>query len=278
MKKFLSVLLVVCFCISFNVVVFAAPGAGDSEAQAVIGKGSEAVVMGASVRTDFISIALAEVGYMEKATNAYLDDPDANVGSNNFTKYGQWMGANGLAWCSSFVAWCAAQAGISSSIVYRDSSPTDCMNFYKENNRFYSASSSYTPQVGDIFFTGSSGSSTTSTHTGIVIAVSTTTITVVDGNWSDQVSQHTYHRDNTYNTNGKLIGYGHPAYCPSGHLYYISYDYATSGHWRTCSVCGTPGTKSEHVWRQQGTGYSCSVCKMTTPYLPSNEDEEYITQ
>ena len=33
-----------------------------------------------------ISIALAEVGYREKASNASLDDPAANAGSGNWTK------------------------------------------------------------------------------------------------------------------------------------------------------------------------------------------------
>ncbi len=43
-------------------------------------------------------VALAEVGYIET--------PD------NITKYGEFTKANGLAWCGSFVNWCAHQAGV----------------------------------------------------------------------------------------------------------------------------------------------------------------------
>ena len=58
-----------------------------------------------------IEVALAEVGYLEKATNAQLDSKTANAGSNNYTKYGKWYGMNGQPWCDMFVSWCAAQAG-----------------------------------------------------------------------------------------------------------------------------------------------------------------------
>lgn len=43
-----------------------------------------------------IDIALKEVGYIEK--------------SNNVTKYGQWFGLNGTAWCGIFVSWVYDQA------------------------------------------------------------------------------------------------------------------------------------------------------------------------
>ena len=33
--------------------------------------------------SDIVTIALTEVGYREKASNAYLDDKSANVGSAN---------------------------------------------------------------------------------------------------------------------------------------------------------------------------------------------------
>ena len=36
--------------------------------------------------SDVVNIALAEVGYREKASNAYLDDKTANAGADNSTK------------------------------------------------------------------------------------------------------------------------------------------------------------------------------------------------
>ena len=65
-----------------------------------------------------IKIALAEVGYREKASNAFLDDPQANAGSGNWTKYARDLAAagyyngskNGYAWCECFVDWCFFKA------------------------------------------------------------------------------------------------------------------------------------------------------------------------
>ena len=64
--------------------------------------------------SDVVNIALAEVGYREKASNAYLDDKTANAGAANWTKYARDLAAadyyngnkNGYAWCDVFVDWC----------------------------------------------------------------------------------------------------------------------------------------------------------------------------
>lgn len=63
-----------------------------------------------------IAVAIAELGYLEKAGNAQLDDKTANAGSGNFTKYARdidvnyprfYNGAkNGYAWCDVFLDWC----------------------------------------------------------------------------------------------------------------------------------------------------------------------------
>ena len=44
-----------------------------------------------------VQIAKIEIGYVEKA--------------GNITKYGEWFGMNGTAWCGIFVSWVYAQAG-----------------------------------------------------------------------------------------------------------------------------------------------------------------------
>ena len=63
--------------------------------------------------SDIVTIALAEVGYWEKASNASLDDKTANAGAANWTKYARDLAAagyyngnkNGYAWCDVFVDW-----------------------------------------------------------------------------------------------------------------------------------------------------------------------------
>jgi hypothetical protein len=63
-----------------------------------------------------IKIAKNEIGYLEKASNASLDDKTANAGSNNYTKYWRDMANLGLGnyqgsyWCACFVHWCFYKA------------------------------------------------------------------------------------------------------------------------------------------------------------------------
>ena len=61
-----------------------------------------------------LEIARGELGYKEKETNSQLDNPTANAGDGNWTKYardlhsaGYYQAAkNGYAWCDMFVDWC----------------------------------------------------------------------------------------------------------------------------------------------------------------------------
>lgn len=62
-----------------------------------------------------LAVARSQVGYLEKASNDYLDSPTKNPGKNNYTKYGAWAAAcgwgyNPAAWCAMFVCWCAYTA------------------------------------------------------------------------------------------------------------------------------------------------------------------------
>ena len=61
-----------------------------------------------------ISIARAEIGYLEKASNGSLDSKTENAGSGNYTKYardlynaGYYNGdKQGYEWCEVFIDWC----------------------------------------------------------------------------------------------------------------------------------------------------------------------------
>lgn len=67
-----------------------------------------------------LAIAAAEIGYHEKKSNSQLDNPAANAGSANYTKYARdfdekypkWYNGkkNGFAWCDMFVDWCMLTA------------------------------------------------------------------------------------------------------------------------------------------------------------------------
>jgi hypothetical protein len=65
---------------------------------------------------EFLRVARGEIGYYEKSKNADLDDPTANRGNGNYTKYGKDISANGGPWCASFVSWVAKEVGLSDEI------------------------------------------------------------------------------------------------------------------------------------------------------------------
>ena len=164
--------------------------------------------------SDIIKIALEEVGYREKASNASLDDPQSNAGGGNWTKYARDLAAagyyngnkNGYAWCDVFVDWCffkayGAQEGqriqcqtgdLGAACIYS-------AQYYMMQGRY-----DHSPQPGDQVFFNVNGQIG---HTGIVVAVSENSIEVVEGNSSDRVQKLSYDKGST-----RIAGYGHPLY------------------------------------------------------------------
>lgn len=126
-----------------------------------------------------ISIADSEVGYLEKKTNANLNDKTANAGTANYTKY--WRDIKpeyqGQPWCGCFVTWCFVKA------------------FGKENTKRLLKHYPYVycptmanlfklnadPKKGDIVIFYRNG---TFAHTGIVTSVSGDYFTTIEGNTS----------------------------------------------------------------------------------------------
>ena len=163
-----------------------------------------------------ISLAEAEVGYHEKASNASLDDPTGNSGGANWTKYARDLDAipdyyngkkNGYAWCDIFVDWCfvkcfGEEKGREMLYQPKQSAGAGCLysaGYYKQNNAFHRTN----PRLGDqIFFSYSAGEYS---HTGIIVDVNGNTITTVEGNTSDSVGRRTYETSNR-----SIVGYGTP--------------------------------------------------------------------
>lgn len=161
-----------------------------------------------------VSIALAEVGYLEKATNASLDLKTANAGANNWTKYARdlWNAGyyngnkNGYAWCDVFVDWVFFKAfgNTEGQLVECQTGTLGAACPYSAG--YYKAQGRYdrTPKVGDQVFFQEGGALV---HTGIVVGVSGSTITCVEGNASNMVKQTSYNLSNSY-----VAGFGHPKY------------------------------------------------------------------
>lgn len=169
-----------------------------------------------------LETALAETGYLEKASAASLDDKTANAGNGNYTKYardlykaGYYNGnKQGVAWCSMFVDWCHYMASgrdkalarrvSCQSGIYGAGCPAS-MNYYKAANRFYKAS----PQPGDqIYFGGDSA-----THTGLVCRVEADRVYTVEGNTSGKsgvVANGGVYEKSYDLCDSRILGYGRP--------------------------------------------------------------------
>ena len=137
--------------------------------------------------------AIAEAGYLEKASNKQLDDKTANAGAGNYTKYARDLDAlgnfyngkkQGAPWCDVFVDWCFVTtygAETAKKMLYQpDKSLGAGVNY---SAQYYKAAGRYfdTPQRGDQIFFGEKGKYT---HTGLVVAVGDSYVYTIEGNTS----------------------------------------------------------------------------------------------
>lgn len=178
--------------------------------------------------SEIIELALAEVGYLEKASNRNLDDKTANAGSGNYTKYardidkitGFYNGKkNGYPWCDVWYDWLfvtkyGAEAAKKLLCQPGYSCGAGCefsVQYYKQKGQFHKSS----PKPGDqIFFYNSK--KTGIVHTGLVYKVDDTYVYTIEGNTSSAsgvvdnggtVAKKQY-KLNYY----RICGYGRPNY------------------------------------------------------------------
>ena len=147
---------------------------------------------------EVVGIASAEVGYLEKASNAQLEDKTANAGKGNYTKYARDLDAvswfngrkQGAAWCAVFVTWCfyIAFGQDARSMLFqptKDNCAAGCSSarsyFNKQGHLFDD------PEPGDQVFFWSSDMSKIS-HTGLVVGVDDGRVYTIEGNTSDGTS------------------------------------------------------------------------------------------
>lgn len=181
-----------------------------------------------------LSVAEAEVGYLEKASNQNLDGKTENAGDKNYTKYARDLDAipgfynghkQGYAWCDVFVDWCFVTAYGKDAALKLLCQPTKSAGagcrysrgYFKAKGRLFDA-----PQPGDqIFFwpkTAIGGPAVQ--HTGLVYKVDSTYVYTIEGNTSGSsgvvangggVWKKKYRLD--YN---RIAGYGRPDYGMEG--------------------------------------------------------------
>lgn len=167
-----------------------------------------------------LQVAGAEVGYREKTSSVGLDDPDANAGSNNWTKYAQDIDTNypdfftgpkqGLDWCSVFVSDMFLRAFGQDEARRLTCQPVHSLGavcgyaaeYYDAKGQFHTG----VPLPGDqIFF--SDGAMSDAYHTGIVERVNNAMVHTIEGNAGNMVKRVSY-----WLNDARICGYGRPAY------------------------------------------------------------------
>ena len=165
-------------------------------------------------RNKVIATAVREIGYHEKASNAYLNEPYTNAGNGNWTKYAADLDnipnfyngkKNGYDWCDIFVDWCfirtyGAPIGLALLCQPVASAGAGCKYsaaYYQAKGRLMQS-----PEPGDqVFFWYGSEIS----HTGIVVEVNSVAIITVEGNVDGQVKRCSYPHSSSV-----IYGYGRP--------------------------------------------------------------------
>lgn len=135
-----------------------------------------------NVIDNFIAIAKKEIGYQESEVNITKYNEWADTVSIWFTK------VQGLAWCTSFVAWCIDQLSADYLFTLDDVCvDSKCcwsdhwMANFKQESRWYSV-----PFIGDLAFRNG--------HIGIVESVNLKAelVTTIEGNSHNSVERNTY--------------------------------------------------------------------------------------
>jgi hypothetical protein len=158
----------------------------------------------------FVEVALKEVGVVEGP-------------KDNETKYGKFTGANFVAWCGSFVIWCANQAGFKlpgdKATIY---TPNGAAAFKKAKSWFDAEDAK--PEPGDVVYFDFPGDSVDRiSHVGIVVKDNGDgTVTTVEGNTAgytgDQrnggmvLKQVRGYKKNKRGVSVSVVGFGRPKF------------------------------------------------------------------
>lgn len=152
--------------------------------------------------TDIVGVAQTQIGY-----------PENGDGS---TKYGTYLGYPTMEWCGAFIAWCANQAGISTSIIPANGSSNGMKDFFNKQGRYFLSpghGGTYTPKAGDIAFFSGSSSVYNITHVGLVASVTNDKIHTIEGNYgwgTPKVETLSYDMDTA-----RIVGFASPNYTKS---------------------------------------------------------------
>ena len=187
--------------------------------------------------TDVLAIAMSQLGYHEGDSDADLGGTSIS-GDRDFVEYNVLYGkldnnqGNGVSygyyWCASFVNWCLRQAGVSEK--QSAAAEVSCHRWVEaliKEKMYKEAHTDYVPKSGDLIFFKSPGSSSLSTHTGLVRYSDGKYVYTIEGNTSDSSSvdeNGEYVCLKKYElTDSFIVGYGLPNYNTNNDVQKVDY-------------------------------------------------------
>ena len=204
---------------------------------------------------------------------------------DNETKYGKWSGANFLAWCQSFVSWCAFTSGLDSKKYPKTASTVAASDWFKKNNRWADARND-DPTPGDwIFFDFPDDGVNRISHVGLCIKNNGDgTIQVIEGNTSgtakgDQrnggmcVEKTRAYVKNKKGIINAVVGWGRPVYAGEENVPLLSKGGSVSQPATTKSQPAAPAAKKE--FKPFKVGSKGEAVKKVQELLSLNADGDF---
>lgn len=148
------------------------------------------------MRNKIVDLAVSQVGIKEIPQNEI---------KYNTWYYGRVVNGSQYAWCAVFISWLANECGIMNTLIPRHSGCGTGVNWFKNKNQWLNAGNR--PNKGDIIYFKPTIKGAISSHVGIVIGTTDTSVITVEGNKDNQVKKCQYSLGFS-----QILGYGTPDY------------------------------------------------------------------
>ena len=155
------------------------------------------IAKGPTVKENLILVAKSQLGYTESTLNFQVDAQGVRRG---ITRYGQWYGTPYGDWSATFASFCLYYAGARN--VPMGAGP-EALRISWETAGLFRSTSSGTPQAGNLLFLNKDTSTQGADAVAVITEVSSTTVTVIEGNLEDTVQTVEYLRNDP-----AIMGFG----------------------------------------------------------------------
>lgn len=145
------------------------------------------------LRSDFVNVARSQIGYTESTANFKVD---SDLVRRGYTRYGAWYGAPYSDWSAMFVSFCLNFAGSAATDNPYNIGADAMAQEWNNKGKYIAAGSTQKPEAGDLVFYNDN-------TVGVITGITSDTLTVVQGDVDNAVSEYTISLDNE-----TISGYG----------------------------------------------------------------------